>query len=613
MNRLAFRPGIETLEDRTLLSATGMSLRLSHHFGNPFHQVQQAVSQAVHQVTQVAHSLQQQAADADKQLGHQGTSLVQQLKLGASRDRQKIISFGNQLHRQAAGLIQSALNHKVVAYDFTTHGSLTANFQTGDYFGDLDFGFGATLSTDDLKALLEGQFPIPNVDLVQGATAAVGVHSVVTSSYDSVRDSWLNQTVPGATYFSSERFVNWATPDKLLEYTGALAATDGAALPFVLNDAKGQLLLELNNIYAWLRNVGASGGDLIGAAGGLLNGMLQAMLHHQSATAFINSFPITITPVSVPVTYTEEVGFSGLPGLSALGIPSGPPLFTGVKQQLGFVIRIPNATSPAHFDSEINSFDQTKLSQVSSIAQDFPAILQQALEHSSDSLVTKALRFLDFTSFANGFVDGFVRNKLFSLLHLNSSVLNQVYKPGSTILDLTHTSVADALRTQVLNQLGVGNEGGASVDQLQFNLDSDELSIKVTLHYRQSWGTAGDLLNAVDAYVKDKSKLVVQAGRALGRALGQQLKGLRHGLLQNTGSQTQQLGRTIRILGQRFLGELRIGVPPAQVAQEVHQEASTLINTTKAVVSSTVQNTKQTASNVYSQGKKEVQTCFGLC
>src|SRR5262249_28519778 len=151
-----------------------------------------------------------------------------QLRQAGVTARQQALNFGNQIRRQANGLFNSALNHKVVAYDFTTKGSVTANFLTGSYYGDLDAGLGASFDTNQLDSLLAGQIPIPKIDPIQAATQAVGLHTVISSSYNTVRDSYLKGS-RGTTYFASERFVNWASPRTVAAYIASIVVSGGSA------------------------------------------------------------------------------------------------------------------------------------------------------------------------------------------------------------------------------------------------------------------------------------------------------------------------------------------------------------------------------------------------
>jgi hypothetical protein len=609
VNQKTFRPGIEPLEDRTLLSTgvlhpTPFRVHPQRRFGfNPVAQVQHALTSLTQQATQVAHTLQHQTTQTSSQISHQGTLITNQLRQASNTARQRALNFGNQIRHQANSLFNSVANHKVVAFDFTTHGSITANFRTGSYYGSLDLGAGASFDTNDLDSLLADQIPIPQFDPIQTATTAVGLHTVITSGYNATRASYLNST--GTTYFSSERFVNWASPRTLGTYIAAIVASGGSATSSVIKDAEGQLMLELNDIVSWLENVGVS--SVESAAGSLLGGMFKALFGGSGSTMMVGSQPISFAVVNVPVTYSVQAGSSMLPNISSLVGKSNGSLFTGTEPHLGFAITLGYGyynTDP--YGYALSSFDQTKLTDTNLLAQAFPAILQAALGQSSDSRVTKALKALNYSEYAATYAQSSLRDRLFGALHLSGSDLAKIYQPGNPIIDLTHTHVADGLLSLLL-PLALGNEHSASVDQMQFNLETDTLSIKVSLHHRHSWGSAGDLLKAVNNFVHQKTGSLVQASKTEGQQLGRQAKALSHGVVTFTRTQLHALLNTIHQLRVRFLFDAHRGISPTQVVQQAQQTGQAIINTTKTVVDAGLQAAGNQANNLKQQGGDAVK------
>jgi len=69
---------------------------------------------------------------------------------------------------------------------------------------------------------------------------------------------------PGAIlYFSSRRFVQWASVETIAGYLAKIFATSGEGCKDVVTSVINQLMLEFNDLYGWLKNTAQQNADAI--------------------------------------------------------------------------------------------------------------------------------------------------------------------------------------------------------------------------------------------------------------------------------------------------------------------------------------------------------------
>jgi len=145
------------------------------------------------------------------------------------------------------------LNRPLVAYDRSQHGRLTLNVMTGAFDLSLDTGPGVKLGAGDLEALLAGQFTLPDVDPLELAAEALGIHGRLTSNYIEVQASLAAEHGAANVYLLSQRFLEWASPERLAGDFTKASLIRGGSVEGELAEARRQIQLEYEDFCTWLR------------------------------------------------------------------------------------------------------------------------------------------------------------------------------------------------------------------------------------------------------------------------------------------------------------------------------------------------------------------------
>jgi hypothetical protein len=528
---------VEQLEDRTVLShISGLSSPhhpVAHPHVGPEHRslVCGAISQLGGDIQRQANGLVKQLDQKRKQIADQVSKQSQALTSAVNdkiRSRRDALSrLGNQARKAVVGAVQqqlgSVLNSKVVAYDLTTTGSLSANFGTGSYFAALDLGFGATLDTEALKSLTQGTIPIPNVNPLQAAAAALGFRLRESNGYQAARDAFLAGS-NGNAYFASERFVRWFSPENLLKQGAVAVATGGASTASTMREMRAQLLLELNDIYSWLKVRGVQAAETL--AGQVLGALVEGVLHGSAPNLSVPGLGLSVVGSTVPFSYTPEFGITGLPSAVLQKLePFKAPLKVN-SPHFAFGIVLSGLPSGGNvLQNEVNSFDQNKLSLAGGLDAALGSIINSALQ-SAPRDARQVLNRLLAGGFSSTFAESAARDRLFAALGLSTAELKKNFHPGNPVIDLTNSPVAARL-AQFLHPLAQGNEPSVTIDRLEFNLSGYTLNMKVTLRHRQSWGTVAEALTAVNDFVANRGREIEAQARQFTGQVRQELNDLR--------------------------------------------------------------------------------------
>jgi len=371
----------------------------------------------------------------------------------------------------------NVLNQKVVAFDVTTTGALTFNFDTGNYSASIKLPAGVTLDTNALKTLMNGQLAAPKVEPIQAITAFAGLKTSVSSDYDAIWASFAKAYGGGNVYLSTTRFTDWASPENAAGTIGTAVVTGGATTGQAIQEAKNIIIGELGNIYTWLKHKAPQEAENLVAAA------LKSMVTGKAVT----TPHLAVKFVNVNYKYTIGIGAAQL--AQGLGVSASKSI-TSVHK--GFaVIWKGSGDSLSSLTNSLNLFSGAALSGKS----DFAALIGR-LANRTDLKGLGKLADAIFKTDSSALADQFVVSKLSSTLGISKAELQQLYQPGNPIIDLRATQLDERLTT-LLGRLAAGNEGSLKVTKLEFNLNSYEFNAVIAIRHRHSWGSVNDILAAV--------------------------------------------------------------------------------------------------------------------
>jgi uncharacterized delta-60 repeat protein len=370
------------------------------------------------------------------------------------------------------------LLHGVVAYDITSKGSLTFNFETGTYSADIDAGFGVSLDTANLKDLAAGKLTVPRFNPLEVAVSSSGLTLDVTDNYDQVRASYQARYPGGDVYVSSRRFTEWAdsqTAARLFALT-ALGAGGSAA-----SEVVDQLTLELSDITAWLKARGVK--------------------EFQRQAARVLSAILTRTDLDDPslevavkfdtVNYHYMARLAGFTKLASDVLSGVVPAFkmtidsakVGLDDpHLAFAIIWKGGATADPLAAALSRFDPSRPADPSAFQGDLASILSAAAAD-LDPKVKAFLRGIDVTASLQREAEAKLRTLLQSKLGLSASDVLSAYVAGNPVVDLRNTPAA-RLVPSLLSALPQGNSGAIEVNRLEFNLETYGLSAEFTVRHR---------------------------------------------------------------------------------------------------------------------------------
>lgn len=611
---------VECLEDLTFLSASALPQAPRPEKAV----VCNAIRELGGNVSRQASRLQKQLREKAQQLSDQLTKQTQELKKDINgriqKTRDQFVRLKKQSQKSILGEVQrqlqSVANAKFTAYDISTTGTLDLNFSAGSYFAGLKVGFGVTLDSETLKAFSQGSLQVPDINPMEGAAAALGLKLTESNSYDAIRNTYVNATRGGSTYFASERFVRWAGPRTLAKWS-ALVATGVGAGP-IIREALGQLTLELNDILAWLRLRGVQRAETV--AGNMLGQMVLSLFRGSAPNFSLPEFNLRVTPVSVPFQFAlQGAGITQAPAQTIRKLESlsgGRFTGAGAFNHLGFAITLdgPTDTSslyPPGYSSSLSGqspavtvqdaldqFDARKNSTNGLLASSLTSILNSALRVVPNSNLRRFLTRIASSSVAGSYTDGLVSGRLMTMLGINRTELQRAFVEGNPIVNLTNSPVARRL-AGFLQPLALGNEGSVIVEKLELNLNTYALSMKVTLRHRHSWGTLGEATAAVGRYFNARARQINQEARKLERELSRELKELRQSVKADLRAVERDINDQLDSLCRRASNELAAAAEEARRALEAAGE--TLANAGNAV-GGTLSDARDKVVNVFSGG-----------
>ena len=425
---------------------------------------------------------------------------------------------------------------RVTVYDMTSTSHLTVNFTNGAYHFDYEVIPALSASADQIETYLEGDYALPDVDPIELAASVLRQRVVNSNSpYGPARDSSLGGSAAGNVYFSSERFVEWASDKKLVEegvkiyYTGNKGAKDA------IREAKTKILLEYNDICVWMkaRLRGVPESVIRDNLKGILGAIVLRKPYRHSIIEGVD-----IRFEWIPINYdlaTQAVGASSLPVsvlndvLSTLKLPEVEPRLDLSEHHMGFAIIIDDHGTLAPFsalDAATNAGTSAFGSLntcVADLQQGEKMLVELLRDIPGGGAVAPTLKSLvedqGFQQRQQSDLVQKIRDRLAQALKLEDSSLQASIRSQGLpiIVNLKDT----ALRSQIeslLTPLSFGNEREVTVDKAELNLGSLSLEVTCTVRSRHVWNVESAISGAWDHALSELDDWSRRTGKQLSGA-----------------------------------------------------------------------------------------------
>ncbi|MFO0999439.1 MAG: hypothetical protein U0936_03815 [Planctomycetaceae bacterium] len=356
-------------------------------------------------------------------------------------------------------------------------GKLSFNFATGGYYADFELLKGLKLDSEGFKALMTGDFKLPEIDPMSAVASLSGLKTSVTTNYEQVRQSLYAAKGGPNVYFASKRFTEWAGPGTVTRAVAAALAGDGG---IILEEAKSHFSLELEDLVTWLQQRGAKEAPKLAVQ------ILRAIADQKS----LQLPELTLEVANVDYTYKYAV--DGAAG--GAGVAAGVNANTSVTaSHFGFAIIWKGLPSGDPLLASINNLQSMKLKGG---MDDFNALALKEL----DKLNIPGSKFLKEILLtghvgvdSDNALDKTVMTKLSDMLGVDAAALMASYQKGNPIIDLSQNSTIKSKVTSQLGKLAIGNKGSAEVTKLQFNLNTMSFEVEFAVHHKFASGSLADI------------------------------------------------------------------------------------------------------------------------
>ncbi len=380
--------------------------------------------------------------------------------LGQLADSDPSFSLGDSGWANPVSVLSDVANTQF-GVQFSATGTLSLNLAQQTAYANIDFA-GTQFDSDKLQALLNGQFVLPSINPSEVLTSMA--RTGTSNNYAAVQSNIYAANGAAAVYFSSSRFVDWASPETLARLTAQTVLGGGDA---TVNELEENLSAEFQGVIAWATR-------RVGNEAQALQDIAQAFQHGQ----------VQITPVWVNYYYTafgqqiteQHLGFT----ITISGLPAGP--LAPQANMIGTATTAAAVTQGVTTDDIQNALGSLAISACNQLfgthlnptAFDLGASIES-------NLINQSLYQL-----------------LFQTMNLNESELALAYQGNPVINLLAVTDAGTRLQNAVNNELHQFNgDLQFTVKQLTFNTSTYELSAQIVLSYAHNWGTVSDILNNV--------------------------------------------------------------------------------------------------------------------
>jgi hypothetical protein len=362
----------------------------------------------------------------------------------------------------ALASIKRLATGEIIAYELQNRGILTLNVMQHTYYADVDLGWGIKLDTTKLQDLLKGNATLPQIDPIKAISYPVD-RTAESNDYQEVRARFIGQFEGGANevFVASERFTNWASPQKLLELGAKAFLGAGEA---VANEVAAIMKLEFWDMAAWAQRKWGNG--LTGLDGFLLG--LDGLSRHLHRSVYW-----------LPVTYQE----AGLPvSHRALAIRA-------TDGELGSL-----SVQDRYFSQP---FDWESILQDVGGGTASGNLLQKKLDDLwavFRNLIDGELKLPDSVknNLLSAVVDTTIYNALLQGTGLSFASVQDAQRDSEPFVDLRGSQIEKNL-TKLLNPLVQGNQRSLTIDVLEFNTSNYSLTAKFNLHHKHSWGSLSEM------------------------------------------------------------------------------------------------------------------------
>jgi|GEM_PF-2993997 len=374
-------------------------------------------------------------------------------------------------------VVKGVLSEDLFKVEADSVGKLSFNFATGGYYADFEILKGLKLDSEAFKALMTGDFKLPEIDPLTAAASLSGLKASVTTNYETVRQDQYTEHGGANVYFSSKRLAEWAGPGTLARAIALAIAGDGGQ---ILAEAKSHLSLELEDLATWLQQRGAKDAPKLAVQ------ILRAIVNQ--AALDLPELRLEVTPVDF--TYKYSAGGA----VGAAGNAAGIDLSTSETiSHFGFAIVWKGVPGGDPLQDSINNLQSMKLQGG---MDDFNALALAELDKLNlpgSELLKEVLLTGHVGVDSDNALDNTVMNKLSDMLGVDAAALLENYEEGNPIIDLSQNSEIKASVVSQLSQLAIGNDKSAEVTKLQFNLNTMSFEVEFVVHHKFASGSLADI------------------------------------------------------------------------------------------------------------------------
>jgi hypothetical protein len=372
------------------------------------------------------------------------------------------------------------LSRPRMAYDLAQHGNLTFNTLTGAFDVSLDQGPGKKLSAGDLEALLTGSYTLPAIDPLQLACEAAGARWRITSNYAEVQASLAAEHGAANVYLISQRFLEWATPERLSGDFAKARLTTGGSIAAEHAEARRQIQLEYEDLATWLSQKGVK--ELGPEPSEIVVELIRT-----------GSYPrLGLSVKTRPVEYTHRVEPAGrtdlptdyLKRLRTKGLPDVRPAQRVIEKRhaLAVIWSGPAGDCPS-LAARLGGDFRLPAPALKELPRLLPAQTDPRIRRLLGEAAQHGLLEIDASARP--------RRTARAAIGLRKEDLSAASGSNRLIVDLRPSDLAEIV-TCFLSQLALGNKKSCDLDVLELDQSSGRLEARFTLHHRHAWPKLSD-------------------------------------------------------------------------------------------------------------------------
>jgi predicted nucleic acid-binding Zn-ribbon protein len=463
-----------------------------------------SVTNRINALNSNINSLQSKLPEAKTALAAANTSKTQAetVLAGAQAELQRLTALRdqaetawNQAKVDAANAVAALKASQLIAFDVTTSGTLTYNLVNGAFYGRFTLPDGVSYDSEAIKRLIAtGQPSLPQYNPVQLVMGAFGVELDQTSHYEDRRQAVTAANPGSSVYFASQRFVDWLSPETAVSYAANIVATGEAGVESAIDQTREMLLLEFQEIMAWAYLRGEQ--NLESTAASALSSLATQQGFH------VDEVKLNLDWETVDYDYHPRL--SGLTEFPIRLIPGAAAKLndaTAKIQAERVLPSSPHGAFAAVWSSPTRKIDDVAKALLAAksaqLSAKFDSLLVGALDKVTQVNLPKAvLKQLDglvVQSVADPGLPSNVVQKLQDTFKIDPDWLNQAIALGQFIVDLHDKPIGNTL-SGLLKNFAVGNEGSATLLDLELDLGTGRISCDFNLRHRHSWGSLDQAL-----------------------------------------------------------------------------------------------------------------------